>query len=361
MSIICKMFGHKPGRTPALATAAPILNDPNGLARVFVTCTRCRTPFAACVIERPNEWKPTPAPTTLKVNVPFTQGNRIRMAGELYEVINALVAEDFEHVSGGLRLHRDHKTFHLVGDLIFKATTTRQGIAQAIDRDLLKQVHAATTGHRNSFESQEQAARDYMMVRGVRGARVHDIVDDALRALDTPWYPDDSGQWVEVSESSMLCPLTGDSVIEVLTHRERETRRFFVDPMPARHAGWTHMPKTDLRIVAYKLLNSEVIFHPPARPTESPEVFKNAPRFQGGAYRLSPGETPVTIKRGYEVPVSVLNPINDTPTPPSFSSGEGGSYAGAGASASWSNDSSSCSSSDTSSSSSDCSSSSSSD
>lgn len=73
----------------------------------------------------------------------------------------------------------------------------------------------------------------------------------------TPWYPDDSGEWVEVPEDLMKMPdgLVGDEQIQVLTLGERRERikTARVD-LYSDCLSWDAHTEAYRRIVAYKVV-----------------------------------------------------------------------------------------------------------
>ena len=71
---------------------------------------------------------------------------------------------------------------------------------------------------------------------------------------DTPWYPDDSGKWVEVTPGAgWLNGLYKGARVEVLTRLERASKTY------RRRAelalNWTHERWRDGTIVAYKIVD----------------------------------------------------------------------------------------------------------
>ncbi len=72
----------------------------------------------------------------------------------------------------------------------------------------------------------------------------------------TPWYPDDSGEWVEVPEDLMEMPagLSPSETVEVLLKCERDAKAAgFVEDF-ASTWKWDTSVKGDGRIVAYKVV-----------------------------------------------------------------------------------------------------------
>ncbi len=72
----------------------------------------------------------------------------------------------------------------------------------------------------------------------------------------TPWYPDDSGEWVEVPEDLMEMPsaLSPETRIEGLTRDEREGELYTYCNAHAKHWPWFLESHSDNRIVAYKVV-----------------------------------------------------------------------------------------------------------
>lgn len=72
---------------------------------------------------------------------------------------------------------------------------------------------------------------------------------------EKPWYPDDSGEWVEVPDDLMEMPngLERHQWIERLFHAEREEKDYFKVPIWACGASWASPIGSKCRIVAYKV------------------------------------------------------------------------------------------------------------
>lgn len=79
---------------------------------------------------------------------------------------------------------------------------------------------------------------------------------EPVRAQEEPWYPDDSGLWVEIPDDCMKVPegLSMDAEFEVLRKSERETKSY--ESWSAKHSYWVwnHGPHEGCRIVAYKVV-----------------------------------------------------------------------------------------------------------
>lgn len=76
----------------------------------------------------------------------------------------------------------------------------------------------------------------------------------------TPWYPDDSGEWVEVPEDLVmrLCPpgLRGNEMVTVLSRGERERRDWKESTEFAPVWDWDRPAGDPSRIVAYKVVKT---------------------------------------------------------------------------------------------------------
>lgn len=91
-----------------------------------------------------------------------------------------------------------------------------------------------------------------------------DPVPDADRAAgrvnladvvkDTPWYPDDSGDWVEVPDDCTTCPVPDDTHINYLLRQEREEQKYHEYRYVAHRLNWRLHPEKSTRIVAYKVV-----------------------------------------------------------------------------------------------------------
>lgn len=73
---------------------------------------------------------------------------------------------------------------------------------------------------------------------------------------DTPWYPDDSGEWVEVPDDLMSVPpeLDADNKVKVLCKEDREDRNCNFGVTYAGEFRWDIAPTEGHRIVAYKVV-----------------------------------------------------------------------------------------------------------
>ena len=70
----------------------------------------------------------------------------------------------------------------------------------------------------------------------------------------TPWYPDDSGEWIEVPEDCKVCPCESSLKIEVLLLDERIDRQWDSSEHPADYFAWDLAAQEASRIVAYKVV-----------------------------------------------------------------------------------------------------------
>ncbi len=72
----------------------------------------------------------------------------------------------------------------------------------------------------------------------------------------TPWYPDDSGEWVEVPEDLMQIPdeLEGSEMVDVLMSGERCRKNWGTGHDQAWYWDWSIPLRGHARIVAYKVV-----------------------------------------------------------------------------------------------------------
>lgn len=70
----------------------------------------------------------------------------------------------------------------------------------------------------------------------------------------TPWYPDDSGEWVEVPDDCTVCPLPDGTFVHYLLRSEREGKDYAAYSNPADELNWDLEPEENGRIVAYKVV-----------------------------------------------------------------------------------------------------------
>lgn len=69
-----------------------------------------------------------------------------------------------------------------------------------------------------------------------------------------PWCPDNSGEWVEVPDDCMRCPVPPETEIEYLLRFERNRKSWEPDVREACNLSWTFATGRDARIVAYKVV-----------------------------------------------------------------------------------------------------------
>lgn len=69
-----------------------------------------------------------------------------------------------------------------------------------------------------------------------------------------PWYPDDSGEWIEVPDDCMTCPVDGDTRIEYLAAYERSGANYIRDVIEADELSWGYPAESSVRIVSYKVV-----------------------------------------------------------------------------------------------------------
>ena len=77
-----------------------------------------------------------------------------------------------------------------------------------------------------------------------------------VSAEETPWYPDDSGLWVEVPDDCVSLPkeLDADTPIHVLCRHERDTESWDDETDCAANYTWSFGQANPCRIVAYKVV-----------------------------------------------------------------------------------------------------------
>ena len=77
-----------------------------------------------------------------------------------------------------------------------------------------------------------------------------------LFTADAPWYPDDSGEWVEVPGCLTNCPVPSNVEVEVLSRSERDEQIFYKGSKRAGQWEWDKPTYLPSRIVAYKVVKS---------------------------------------------------------------------------------------------------------
>ncbi len=70
---------------------------------------------------------------------------------------------------------------------------------------------------------------------------------------NTPWYPDDSGEWVEIPDDCVTCPVPADTVVETLLRNERQNKRWTPCRRIAAEFYWDRKATEVERIVAYRV------------------------------------------------------------------------------------------------------------
>lgn len=73
-------------------------------------------------------------------------------------------------------------------------------------------------------------------------------------AVEKPWYPDDSGEWVEVPDDCMECPVDGEFLVGVLQKKERDAKKFVPMIAKAGLLNWAQPVGDCDRTVAYKVV-----------------------------------------------------------------------------------------------------------
>lgn len=69
-----------------------------------------------------------------------------------------------------------------------------------------------------------------------------------------PWYPDDSGEWVEVPDDCVDCPVPHTTRVQFLYAKERKAETFNDQSAVAGDICWDARPHDPYRIVAYKVV-----------------------------------------------------------------------------------------------------------
>ena len=73
-------------------------------------------------------------------------------------------------------------------------------------------------------------------------------------ATHAPWYPDNSGAWVEVSDDRMACPVAETMLIDYLLLGERTRQSHTPTPQNASELDWGFATGHPARVVAYKVV-----------------------------------------------------------------------------------------------------------
>ena len=96
---------------------------------------------------------------------------------------------------------------------------------------------------------------------------VEQRVNTEPAAKDTPWYPDDSGKWVEVTPDVGNLPdgLHPETMVLALSEGERTLQRLWDTALPAHRFNWSV-------IVAYKVVEPAVEQNAETHPPQAPGV-----------------------------------------------------------------------------------------
>lgn len=143
---------------------------------------------------------------------------------------------------------------HLRGDLPEPTRTALQTHLNA----LLKEELRALTGQ--APEGNLVAEYVQAELERVKGALQRDDalgrawVDPRKDSEPTPWYPDDSGEWVEVAADSTEPPVAEAVLIDYLLLGERARKGYTPAMENAGALNWTFEANDSARIVAYKVV-----------------------------------------------------------------------------------------------------------
>lgn len=124
MSILCKLFGHLPTLGRSQLVLEGQVSD-FGHVLISMACSRCRKPIILGHLKRPKEWTALPATEYTVQGVALDENGRLRLARELHDAADALLGDDFQHVSGGMRVQRFGHSFSLMGALKFNGTAPK--------------------------------------------------------------------------------------------------------------------------------------------------------------------------------------------------------------------------------------------
>lgn len=99
------------------------------------------------------------------------------------------------------------------------------------------------------------------VARGIWRAAREDMLAE-MRAIfhsfppseNAPWYPDDSGEWVEVPDYFVVSPVSACTVVEVLLQHERHEKSWKSFPRAAGVFSWRRLSDSYASIVAYKVV-----------------------------------------------------------------------------------------------------------
>lgn len=166
---------------------------------------------------------------------------------------------DFAEIAGAIAL--DHLTFAsamagkmTMNDAVVKTALYAMGLSLHV-RDI-----AAATSARPSFEERLDAIVKRSVDEAVASARasIEASVAVTVRTPQTvegdPWYPDDSGQWVEHEPGTWPKCKPGDDIF-VLTRRERGAQRHPPARYPAHAIRWQQ--RGDDAITAYRVMKPD--------------------------------------------------------------------------------------------------------
>lgn len=210
--LICKHFGHRTGAMNKLTAAVT-----EHQAATWATCGRCGVPFATGVLDRPDEWRPRGSFGQNKVS------NRVVLTDDKTSVVQAMQSTE--------------------GDAAF---------LHCIKLDILRKESDFT------FKTDEM-----VLPKAGDPATPNKLIEDdlALRsyeAMSKPWYPDDSGEWVEfeATPDSKMPPELKGKRVEILCGYEREGKGYTFTDNRADYMNWTsrfcHVVND--QIVAYKII-----------------------------------------------------------------------------------------------------------
>lgn len=134
----------------------------------------------------------------------------------------------------------------------------------APDADLTEKISATLTVDTSDLHAElcriQAAILERKADRATGRASLADVIKDPLGRTyidprkDALWYPDDSGEWVEVPDDCVTCPVPEDTVVGYLLRMERENKAYVDDTSPVDALNWGLHQKENGRIVAYKVV-----------------------------------------------------------------------------------------------------------
>lgn len=132
------------------------------------------------------------------------------------------------------------------------AKEVARGIWRAAREDMLVEMQAAVT--RPQIAISGRTCWESASMRRPFETDVEAHAQASPPSENTPWYPDDSGEWVEIPDDCVTCPVLADTVVETLLRNERQNKRW--TPWRGIAAGfyWDHKATEGERIVAYKMV-----------------------------------------------------------------------------------------------------------